>query len=88
MRYNLKEVEKYSDTKNWDFITPLMLAEIKKVILPLIEVEAGESSAKVFDVWLFNIELAHILGGEDYSKPLWKSQTLIEQNKASCRSCL
>ncbi len=79
VRYNLKEVEKYSDAKTWDFVTPLMLAEIKKVISPLIDPISGDSSAKVFDVWLFNIELSHLIGNEDYSRPLQKVTTIISQ---------
>lgn len=79
VRYNLKEVDKYSDSKTWDYVTPLMLAEIKKVITPLIDPIGGESSAKVFDVWMFNIELSHLVGEEDYSKPLQKVTTIISQ---------
>ena len=79
VRYNLKEVDKYSDSKAWDYVTLVMLAEIKKVITPLIDPIAGESSAKVFDVWMFNIELSHIVGDEDYSKPLQKVTTIISQ---------
>lgn len=79
VRYNLKEVDKYSDSKTWDYLTPLMLAEIKKVITPLIEPIGGESNAKVFDVWMFNIELSHLVGDVDYSKPLQKVTTIISQ---------
>ena len=56
-----------------------MLAEIKKVITPLIVPVEGDSSAKVFDVWMFNIELSHLVGDEDYSKPLQKVTTIISQ---------
>ena len=71
VRYNLKEVDKYSDSKTWDYVTPLMLVEIRKVITPLIDSVGGESSAKVFDVWMFNIELSHLVGEEDYSKDIF-----------------
>ncbi len=79
VRYNLKEVDKYSEVKTWDFVTPLMLVEIKKVITPLISPNDEDSSAKIFDVWMFNIELAHLLGDQDYSKPLQKVTTIIGQ---------
>ncbi|MCQ2613734.1 MAG: DEAD/DEAH box helicase family protein [Treponemataceae bacterium] len=79
VRYNLKEVDKYSDVKTWDYVTPLMLAEIKKVITPLISPDEEASSAKVFDVWMFNMELSHLVGDEDFSKPLQKVTTIIGQ---------
>lgn len=79
VRYNLKEVDKYSDAKTWNYITPLMLAEIKKVITPLVSPNEETSSAKVFDVWMFNMELSHIVGDEDFSKPLQKVTTIIGQ---------
>lgn len=79
VRYNLREVDTYSDSKTWDYITLVKLAEINQVITPLIDPIAGESSAKVFDVWMFNIELSHIVGDEDYSKPLQKVTTIISQ---------
>lgn len=79
VRYSLKEVDKYSEVKTWDYLTPLMLAEIKKVITPLISPDEEASSAKVFDVWMFNIELSHLLGDKDYSKPLQKVTTIIRQ---------
>lgn len=79
VRYNLKEVDKYSEAKTWDYVTPLMSAEIKKVITPLISPNDENSNAKVFDVWLFNIELSHLLGDVDYSKPLQKVTAIIGQ---------
>ena len=77
VRYNLKEVDKYSDEKTWQFISPLMLKEIEKVITPLITSDDSDSSAKVFDAWLFNMELAHLEGDKDYSKPLQKVTSII-----------
>ena len=77
VRYNLKEVDKYSNEKTWQFISPLMLKEIEKVITPLITSDDSDSSAKVFDAWLFNMELAHLEGDKDYSKPLQKVTSII-----------
>ena len=77
VRYNLREVDKYSDAKTWEYVTPLMIAEIKKVITPLISPDEEASSAKLFDAWLFNIELSHLAGDEDYSKPLQKVTAII-----------
>lgn len=79
VRYNLKDVDKYSGEETWQFISPLMLKEIEKVIIPLISSDESDSSAKIFDAWLFNMELAHIQGDKDYSKPLQKVTSIIQE---------
>ena len=74
--YNLQYVDKYSDDKAWDFLTALELREIKQQLTPLIEADADNESAKKFDLWLFNIELAELVGEEDYSKAIQAVTTI------------
>lgn len=70
VNYNLKYVDKYSDIKAWDYIGILDLKELKKQIVPLIESEQGEERSKVFDLWVFNMELEELIGENDYSRAI------------------
>ncbi len=74
----LKYVDKYSDTKNWEYITPLTLKEIKKQLTPLIDANSDEEQSKYFDLWIFNMELEEIIGEKDYSKAIQKVTTICE----------
>lgn len=65
--YNLQYVDKYSDEKAWEYVGVLDLKEIKKQIVPLIDASVDSEQAKKFDAWLFNMELAELVGEDDYS---------------------
>ncbi len=77
VRHNLEKVEKYSDEKIWDFIDEQRVKEIKASITHLIESAPDTPSAKTFDAWLFNIELASFDEKNDCSKPLQKVTAIV-----------
>ena len=79
VRYNLKVVDKYSQAESWDYLSMIELKELTKSITPLVTAELGIEDAKSFDVWLFNMELAEIVGEEDYSKAIQKVTEACEK---------
>jgi type I restriction enzyme R subunit len=72
VRLARRYVDKYSIEKSWEYINPLEAREIKKQLTPLIDPDMADESAKLFDLWIFNMELAYIAGDKDYSKAVQK----------------
>jgi len=68
----LKYVDKYSLDNNWEYINLLEQKEIKKQLTPLIDPDDPDESAKLFDLWVFNMELSQLAGDKDYSKAIQK----------------
>lgn len=68
----LKYVDKYSIESSWEYISPLEAKEIKKQITPLIDPDDPDESAKLFDLWVFNMELSQLAEDKDYSKAVQK----------------
>ena len=57
-------VDKYCETKTWDYISPLALNEIDKNIAPLIDKQGQfDDSALIFDAKMLFIEFVNIAGG-------------------------
>lgn len=75
VKSNLRLVDKYSQTVTWESISEFQIKEIKSSITPLIESKDDDDTSKVFDLWLFNMEFAEIVGDKDYSKA---SSTVID----------
>lgn len=67
VKHNLQYVDRYSVDATWDYIGVLDLKELKKQIVPLIESKDDIETAKSFDLWLFNMELAELEREKDYS---------------------
>ena len=76
VRYQLKYVDKYSREDNWQYLSILDVKEIKNQVTKLIDPNGDEESSKIFDLWMFNIELAEIAGDKDYSKAVQKVTTI------------
>lgn len=70
VRHALQYVDKYSDEKSWEYIGVLDLKELKKQIVPLADATNDFEAAKTFDLWVFNMELAELVGEQDYSKAI------------------
>ncbi|MCL2521570.1 MAG: DEAD/DEAH box helicase family protein [Erysipelotrichales bacterium] len=57
-------VDRYSEIKTWDYISPLALAELNKHIAPLIDKQdEPDDSALIFDAKMLFIELSIIVNG-------------------------
>ena len=78
VKNSLRYVDKYSDEKNWDYITLIALKEMKKQLTPLVDANSDEEQSKYFDLWIFNMELEEIIGDKDYSKAIQKVTTICE----------
>lgn len=76
VRNKLKYVDKYKIEEAWQYLSVLDVREIKSQITPLIDSNGDEESSKLFDLWLFNIELAQIEGDKDYSKAVQRVTTI------------
>ena len=76
VRYQLKYVDKYSREDYWQYLSILDVKEIKNQVTNLIDPNGDEESSKIFDLWMFNIELAEIAGDKDYSKAVQKVTTI------------
>lgn len=76
VRTHLKYVDKYSKSDSWDYLSILDVKEIKNQLTELIDPSGDDESSKIFDLWLFNIELAYIEGGKDYSTAVQKVRTI------------
>ena len=72
VKTSLKFVDKYSIKDNWNFLSFYEAKEIKKQITPLIDPEFDNERAKLFDLWIFRMELEEIIGENDYSKAIQK----------------
>lgn len=70
VRHGMQYVDKYSAEASWEYIGILDLKELKKQIVPLADADTDFETAKVFDLWLFNMELAELVGEQDYSKAI------------------
>ncbi len=78
VRYQLKFVDKYSNIDNWQYLSVLDVNEIKKQVTYLIDPDGDDESSKIFDLWLFNIELSELEGDKDYSKAVQKVTTICQ----------
>ncbi len=78
VKTSLKYVDKYSDAKNWDYISLIELKEMKKQLTPLVDANSDEEQSKYFDLWIFNMELDEIVGDKDYSKAIQKVTTICD----------
>ncbi len=76
VQYSLQYVDKYSDNAAWDYIGILDLKELKKQIVPLIDATTDVETAKSFDLWVFNMELAELVGEYEYSRAIQVVTTL------------
>ena len=64
VRKQMAFVDKYSDIKTWDYISPLALAELDKHIAPLVDKQGElDDSALIFDAKMLFIEFANIVNG-------------------------
>jgi len=64
VRKQMAFVDKYSDIKTWDYISPLALAELDKHISPLVDKQGElDDSALMFDAKMLFIEFANIVNG-------------------------
>lgn len=70
VRTNLKAVDKYSLEETWQSLSDYNVKEIEILITPLIDPDSENEAAAAFDLWLFNMELAEIIGEKDYSKSI------------------
>jgi len=78
VKYQLKFVDKYSMPTNWDFLSVLDVKEIKNQVTRLVDPDGDDESSKIFDLWMFNIELAELAGDKDYSKAVQKVTTICK----------
>lgn len=76
VRTHLKYVDKYSKQDNWNYLSILDVKEIKNQLTALVDPDGDDESSKIFDLWLFNIELAKIEGDKDYSQAVQKVRTI------------
>lgn len=76
VRTHLKYVNKYSKEDSWDYLSVLDIKEIKNQLTELIDPNGDDETSKIFDLWLFNIELAYLEGGKDYSSAVQKVRTI------------
>lgn len=78
-------VDRYSKENEWDDLHKIKVGQIKSQITYLIEPAKDDIHAKIFDAWLFNMELAEIIGEKDYTKAIEKVTTacyeLLEKPK-------
>lgn len=81
VRKEMVYVDKYSDLKTWDYISPIGLEELIKHISPLVDKQGEhDDSALVFDTKILFIELATIINGDALksSKSAKKVQEVVE----------
>ena len=76
VRHGLKYVDKYSDEASWEYVGVLDLKELKKQIVPLADATNDGETAKSFDLWIFNMELAELVGEQDYLKAIQAVTTI------------
>lgn len=76
VRMHLKYVDKYSKEESWDYLSVLDVKEVKNKLTELIDPNGDDETSKIFDLWLFNIELAYLEGGKDYSSAVQKVRTI------------
>lgn len=79
VRHSLQYVDKYSLDSTWDYIGILDLKELKKQIVSLAEANTDFEQAKTFDLWMFNMELAELVGEQDYSKAVQVVTTICAE---------
>ncbi|MCL2631024.1 MAG: DEAD/DEAH box helicase family protein [Firmicutes bacterium] len=64
VRKQMAFVDKYSDIKSWDYISPLALIELDTHIAPLVDKQGElDDSALIFDVKILFVEFANIVNG-------------------------
>ncbi len=79
VNWEIAYVDKFSNEEEWYDLHKIKVAQIKSQITYLVESEADDITAKTFDAWLFNMELAEILGEKDYNKAIEKVTTVCYQ---------
>ena len=64
VRKEMAFVDKYSDIKSWDYISPLALAELDRHIAPLVDKQGEkDDAALIFDTKMLFVEFANIVFG-------------------------
>ncbi len=76
VNWEIAYVDRYSNESEWYDLHKIKVAQIKSQITYLIESTDGDIYAKTFDAWLFNMELAEIVGEKDYNKAIEKVTTV------------
>ena len=68
VRKAMEFVDKYSDAKTWDYISPIAVGELEKSIAPLVDKQGAlDDSALIFDAKMLFIELSLIINGSAVS---------------------
>ena len=75
----LQHVDKYSVEDAWNYLNLIDIKEIKQFITPLVDPDQDDESAKIFDLWILNMELEEIIGENDYSKAIQKVTTICSR---------
>ncbi len=70
--WEIAYVDRYSSETEWNDLHKIKVSQIKSQITYLIELTIDDITAKTFDAWLFNMELAEIIGEKDYDKAVAK----------------
>jgi type I restriction enzyme R subunit len=76
VKWEIAYVEKYSNETEWNDLHKIKVGQIKSQITYLIESTQDDIYAKIFDAWLFNMELAEIIGEKEYNKAIEKVTTV------------
>jgi len=79
VNWEIAYVDKYSNEAEWNDLHKIKVGQIKSQITYLIEPTKDDIYAKTFDAWLFNMELAEIIGEKDYNKAIEKVTTVCYQ---------
>lgn len=81
VRMALRQVYTYRDKAEWQNISVVKSAEIKKVITPLILPDNDDELAKRFDLWMYCIEIASLVNGSatQYIKHVIKTAQSLQK---------
>ncbi len=77
--WEISNVDRFSNETEWNDLHKIKVGQIKSQITYLIESTKDDIDAKIFDAWLFNMELAEIIGKKDYNKAIEKVTTVCFQ---------
>lgn len=77
--WEISNVDRFSNETEWNDLHKIKVGQIKSQITYLIESTKDDIDAKIFDTWLFNMELAEIIGKKDYNKAIEKVTTVCFQ---------
>ena len=77
--WEIAYVDRFSNETEWNDLHKIKVGQIKSQITYLIESTKDDIDAKIFDTWLFNMELAEVIGKKDYNKAIEKVTTVCFQ---------